>query len=279
LEEVHEVQNEERKDPEIEENSTTEPESEPSLTLQEYKNCLLLTGDTKPHSEKLKELRGKWNSSLGGWAFSYKRKESVEAFIASIVKKEASIRRRDEKKAKRVSKLKFNEELNCYVDHSYEFLFHSETKEAFARMDDNEDIYPLNDQQIKTLIKKGYTVMTRREGKKYLKEYLGKAKPLTEKLVEHPKLERYLILEEHPYLFTSDKVAFCILEGEECGSLSRDDISWLKDNEFEVLSKRDRKKEINTVEEIIEELNELIESGTDSESDSESDVDLDSEND
>lgn len=40
-----------------------------SLTLTNHKKSLLLTGDTKPIKEKLKELKGNWNPGLGGWLF------------------------------------------------------------------------------------------------------------------------------------------------------------------------------------------------------------------
>jgi len=264
-----EDQDEENKDPEIEEKSTAEPEIEPSLNLKDYKKGLLLTGDTKPHSEKLKELHGKWNRSLKGWVFSCKRKKKVEDFIDSVARKDLSNRRRDAKKVKRAPKLKFNEEMDVFVDSSYEFLFHPETKEAFAHMDDSEEIHDLDLQQIATLEKKGYTVMAKRERKKYMEDYLYKTKPLTEKLVGHPKLKGYLILEEYPYLFTPDKAAFCELEAEACSSLSSDGISWLKKHDFEVLSKRDRKREILKVEDVFDDFDDS----------SESDVDLDSESD
>jgi hypothetical protein len=40
-----------------------------SLTLVNHKKSLLLTGDTLPIKEKLKELKGNWNKPLSGWLF------------------------------------------------------------------------------------------------------------------------------------------------------------------------------------------------------------------
>ena len=269
---AHSVLNEKEEPSEEDKHAAEDVQSSgPLFTLSDYKKGLLLVGDTKSHTEKLKDLKGKWVPSLHGWVFSPKRREAVEAFIetakAKIAEKEASDKRKEARKAKRVSKLKYNEEMEVYVDSSYEILFHPQTKEAFAHMDDSEDIDPLSKFQIDNLEKKGYTVMAKRERKKFLSEYLEKAKPLTEKLVEHPKLEGYFILESYPYLFTCDKVAFCALEAEECSPLSKDGLSWLVENDFEVLSKRDRRKEIIKVQEFLEDFN-------DSDSSSESDVDL-----
>ncbi len=244
------------------------------FSLSDYKNGLLLVGDTKPHKKELTELHGRWNHKLDGWVFSKKRQGSIETFLESvaskIAEKEASDKRKEERKAKRPSKLKYNEEMRVYVDPNYEILFHPETKAAFAHIDDDDYILPLSKLQITLLDRKGYAVMDKRERKKYLEEYLEKATPLTEKLVEHPKLDDYMILESYPYLFTSDKVAFCKLEAEECQPLSEDDISWLKKNDFETLSKRDRRREIHKVEGYLQELKD----SDSSDSDSESDVDL-----
>ncbi len=247
------------------------------FTLSDYKNGIKLVGDTKPHKKELLVLHGKWNHKLNCWFFSKKRQDSIETFLetvaSNIAEKEASNKRKEERNAKRTSKLKYNEDLNVYVDKKYEILFHPETRAAFAHMDDDEEFHSLTKLQINDLEGKGYSVMDKRERKKYLDEYLEKTEHLTEKLVPHPTLHRYddyMMLESYPYLFTSDKVAFCKLEAEECQSLSGDDISWLKRNDFEYLSKRDRRREIHKVKGFLEELKDE-DSDIDS---SESDVDL-----
>lgn len=39
---------------------------------------ILIKGDTKPLKEKLKELGGRYNPTLGGWIFSKKKKEEIQ---------------------------------------------------------------------------------------------------------------------------------------------------------------------------------------------------------
>lgn len=49
------------------------------LKLEEYsEKCLLMTWDTKPHKEKLKELGFKFNYALKGWIISKKKYESLK---------------------------------------------------------------------------------------------------------------------------------------------------------------------------------------------------------
>ncbi len=284
---------------EDEEPSKTSQRDEGPISLTNYKKGLLLKGATEPFSEELKKLHGKWNSKLEGWVFSNKRKEAVEAFIESsippkVVKEEEEDPKKGkrEKKDKKGTKFNFNEEMGVYLNSSRigrsispcEILFNVE-KEAFAYMDDSEDYVSLDSSQIVLLGKKGYTVMARKERKKYLKEYLESAK--SPKLAKHPKLKGYLFLKEKTFLFTSSEEAFCRIEDggksclySECFSLSKENMSWLEEHDFEILSKKDRRREIVKVNELLDELDSDSESDVDSDSESEvntSDSDSDSD--
>lgn len=44
------------------------------LSLNNYKNCLLVTGDTKEVKDTLKEIGGRWNGTLKGWIFKKDKK-------------------------------------------------------------------------------------------------------------------------------------------------------------------------------------------------------------
>jgi len=255
-----------------------EEETTPQFSLKRYKDkksIIILIGDTESYEDELAEMNGKKNDKAGGWLFSLKKKEALKSFIsAKTGGKKGEDKRREDRKANKASKLRFNEEMGVLTDRAYEFLFHPDSKEAFAHMDDSENIHPLEKTHVRALEKRDYSVMDKRERAKYLDEYLEKNAPLTEKLIDHPKLAEYMTLENYPYLFTGYKVAFCKLEGDECTPISRDDIEWLKDKGFDVLAKRTRNTEMQKVEEFLEELGD---SDIDIDSDSDSDRDSDSD--
>lgn len=49
------------------------------VEISDYKNAILVHGDTKPIKDKLKAIDGSWNSKLGGWIFPKgKRKQVME---------------------------------------------------------------------------------------------------------------------------------------------------------------------------------------------------------
>ena len=47
-----------------------------ALSVERYKKCVLVKGETKPVADTLKALGGKWQSSLGGWIFGGKQKST-----------------------------------------------------------------------------------------------------------------------------------------------------------------------------------------------------------
>merc|ERR1712166_627757 len=47
------------------------------LTLEPYKKAVLLKGDTKNIKDQLKEAKGSWNRTCGGWIFPGSRKEEI----------------------------------------------------------------------------------------------------------------------------------------------------------------------------------------------------------
>lgn len=57
------------------------------IELKPYsEKSFLITGDdTKKYKEKLKELGGKWNSTLKGWIYSIKNEEKVKEWMSSII--------------------------------------------------------------------------------------------------------------------------------------------------------------------------------------------------
>ena len=49
------------------------------------KSFLIIGEDTKKHKEKLKELGGKWNSTLKGWIYSNKNEQKVREWMSECV--------------------------------------------------------------------------------------------------------------------------------------------------------------------------------------------------
>ena len=60
----------------------------------DYTNkCIVVTGDTKPIKNELKDLGGKYNPNLAtgpGWVFKVEERDKVEAFIKGITKGKAA---------------------------------------------------------------------------------------------------------------------------------------------------------------------------------------------
>lgn len=58
------------------------------MELVEYteKSLLLKGKETKEYKKEIKELGGKWNSSLKGWIFSKKKGEEISLFLTSVKK-------------------------------------------------------------------------------------------------------------------------------------------------------------------------------------------------
>lgn len=64
------------------------------LKVEYYtEKSIVVRGDTKEYKDKLKELGGRWNSSLtdketgekfGGWIFSSKNRKEIESFIENM---------------------------------------------------------------------------------------------------------------------------------------------------------------------------------------------------
>ena len=56
------------------------PQADP-LCMASYKKAVLVTGNTKPVKERLKQLGGRWNWTLRGWVFpGSARPELARAF-------------------------------------------------------------------------------------------------------------------------------------------------------------------------------------------------------
>lgn len=56
-----------------------------NIEIVDYnEKSILIKGDTKPLKEKLKELGGRYNPTLGGWIFSKKKKEEIQKSLASF---------------------------------------------------------------------------------------------------------------------------------------------------------------------------------------------------
>lgn len=56
---------------------------EPSrIEIKDYKNAILVTGDTKPIKETLKSARGMWNKALQGWIFPKSKRGEVERLLS-----------------------------------------------------------------------------------------------------------------------------------------------------------------------------------------------------
>ena len=52
-----------------------------TITMNKYKKCILVTGDTHPIKNTLSENSGKWNRSLNGWVFT---KSHIDEVIDAI---------------------------------------------------------------------------------------------------------------------------------------------------------------------------------------------------
>lgn len=55
-----------------------------SLEMADYKKSVLVTGNTQEHKKALKNAKGLWNKSLGGWIFPKARKAEVEALLLKL---------------------------------------------------------------------------------------------------------------------------------------------------------------------------------------------------
>lgn len=56
---------------------------EPSrIEIKDYKNAILVTGNTRPMKDKLKYIGGLWNSRLGGWIFPKSKRGEVEKLLS-----------------------------------------------------------------------------------------------------------------------------------------------------------------------------------------------------
>ena len=56
-----------------------------SLSSATYSpKSILVKGDTKPHAENLRGLKGVYNPYLGGWIFSKKREEAVAEYVNKV---------------------------------------------------------------------------------------------------------------------------------------------------------------------------------------------------
>ena len=52
------------------------------LELVDYsENSFIVYGKTTPHKDKLKDMKGRWNASLGGYIFSNRHKKDVQAYV------------------------------------------------------------------------------------------------------------------------------------------------------------------------------------------------------
>lgn len=52
------------------------------LELVDYsEDSFVVYGKTTPHKDKLKEMKGSWNQSLGGYIFSINHKKKVQAYV------------------------------------------------------------------------------------------------------------------------------------------------------------------------------------------------------
>jgi DNA topoisomerase-1 len=64
---------------------TKPTEKEEEIYIEDYsEKAIIVKGDTKPHSEPLKEMNGKWNKTLKGWIFSKKKRQQVQKYIDSL---------------------------------------------------------------------------------------------------------------------------------------------------------------------------------------------------
>ena len=56
-----------------------------TVIVKNYKKSLLVTGETKPVKDTLKELNGKWNGTLVGWIFPVSKEDDIMEALADIV--------------------------------------------------------------------------------------------------------------------------------------------------------------------------------------------------
>lgn len=52
------------------------------VEIKDYKNAILVTGDTRPVKETLKSARGMWNKALQGWIFPKYKRAEVERLLS-----------------------------------------------------------------------------------------------------------------------------------------------------------------------------------------------------
>lgn len=55
-----------------------------TITIAEYKKGVLVTGETYEHRDALREMGGKWNSSLRGWVFGRKKLDVLRAWKTGL---------------------------------------------------------------------------------------------------------------------------------------------------------------------------------------------------
>lgn len=65
--------------PKVSETARKEPSR---IEIKDYKNAILVTGDTRPMKDKLKYIGGLWNSRLGGWIFPKSKRGEVEKLLS-----------------------------------------------------------------------------------------------------------------------------------------------------------------------------------------------------
>lgn len=65
--------------PKVSETARKEPSR---IEIKDYKNAILITGDTRPMKDKLKYIGGLWNSRLGGWIFPKSKRGEVEKLLS-----------------------------------------------------------------------------------------------------------------------------------------------------------------------------------------------------
>ena len=51
------------------------------VIIEDYKESIILKGDTRPVKDDIKRMGGSWNKTLGGWVFPKKCKENVQKWI------------------------------------------------------------------------------------------------------------------------------------------------------------------------------------------------------
>lgn len=54
------------------------------LTFSTYKKSFLITGNTKDHKNKIKEIGGSWNGSLSGWVLAQSKRDDLEVAFPGI---------------------------------------------------------------------------------------------------------------------------------------------------------------------------------------------------